>query len=547
VRQQTKSSLYAALIVLGLCLFQIANVQAIGVYNATKVIGQLTGGNPDFTTRASGTTSSALNYPAGTAIDTIHHRLFITDAGNNRVIIHNLSSTNDIIDYTADNVLGQAGFGTSTGIVTQNGLNGPYIGIAYDGVNNRLFVADNFSSRVMVYNLSGGITDGMNASNELGQPNYLSSGGSAAQNGLNGPWGITLNAAGNRLFVADHANNRVVVYNVAPGTISDGMNASNVLGQAGFGTNSTGNGQNGLNGPESIAYDDNAQLLLVGDSGNRRIMAYDLSGGITDGMNAANVIGQANFSGSSPSLSRNGLGTNILGMGYDTATDNLYVSDRSNNRILIYNLHNGVTNGMNAATVIGQPDFTTADPCGSSPASNSLCFSEGNITVDPTRNRIYVPDTSNYRILAYDFALMPTIPTTGTLNTPFNALGGSQTQGTPTYTLASGSLPNGLSLNTTTGAITGTPTQAGTFGFVLGLSDDIGIAGSFATQQAYSITIPAASSGSGTSSGSSPVGVPNTGLPAASPIMPIGSALAGLSLLVVLAYRRRRNRVNGTL
>ena len=40
-----------------------------------------------------------------------------------------------------------------------------------------------------------------------------------------------------------------------------------------------------------------------------------------------------------------------------------------------------------------------------------------------------------------------------------------------TWSIASGSLPAGLALNTSSGAITGTPTAAGTFNFTARVSD----------------------------------------------------------------------------
>ena len=48
--------------------------------------------------------------------------------------------------------------------------------------------------------------------------------------------------------------------------------------------------------------------------------------------------------------------------------------------------------------------------------------------------------------------------------------------GTAPYTFAlnSGSLPGGLSLNPTTGAITGTPTTAGAFTFTVKVTDSTG-------------------------------------------------------------------------
>lgn len=63
----------------------------------------------------------------------------------------------------------------------------------------------------------------------------------------------------------------------------------------------------------------------------------------------------------------------------------------------------------------------------------------------------------------------------------------SGTTGTPVIYSVAGSLPPGLTLNPATGAITGTPTTAGVFGFTVTATDTAVCAGS----QAYSVTIAA--------------------------------------------------------
>src|SRR5579864_1982287 len=63
---------------------------------------------------------------------------------------------------SATYVLGQPNLGTVAPTLSQTGMDLP-AGVAYDADHRRLFVADDSNSRVLVYDLSGGLTNGMNA------------------------------------------------------------------------------------------------------------------------------------------------------------------------------------------------------------------------------------------------------------------------------------------------------------------------------------------------------------------------------------------------
>ncbi len=77
---------------------------------------------------------------------------------------------------------------------------------------------------------------------------------------------------------------------------------------------------------------------------------------------------------------------------------------------------------------------------------------------------------------------LPTVVTNAAYNQPVNATGGI----TPyTWSLFSGTPPSGLTLDSSTGRITGTPTLAGTSNFTVKVSDS----GSSATTQPLSITV----------------------------------------------------------
>jgi hypothetical protein len=80
--------------------------------------------------------------------------------------------------------------------------------------------------------------------------------------------------------------------------------------------------------------------------------------------------------------------------------------------------------------------------------------------------------------------------TTGTVGTPYSSTI-AVTGGTApyTFTLASGSLPNGLTLNSTTGVISGTPTTAGPFSFTVKVTDSTPGGSATATTSNCGITI----------------------------------------------------------
>ncbi len=108
------------------------------------------------------------------------------------------------------------------------------------------------------------------------------------------------------------------------------------------------------------------------------------------------------------------------------------------------------------------------------------------------RNGAVTMDTNNVAVCGPNFAcpvitVNPATLPNGVVGTPYSqtvsAVGGTAPY---TFTVSSGALPNGLTLNATTGVISGTPTAAGTFNFTITATDTNGCPGS----RAYSIVIP---------------------------------------------------------
>jgi DNA-binding beta-propeller fold protein YncE len=371
--------------------------------NAVDLLGQydesLSAPAPVYTKVAANDGVNRLGYesPEGVFVDTVDHRVFVVDTTHNRVLVYTLNADNTLPDRIPDYVIGQANFYTETAASTQAGLNAPE-DVEYDSANDRLFVLETTGDRVKVFDLSGGITNGMNAAFVLGQTTFAGAGNATTQAGMNGPRGMAYDPANQYLFVAQSTANRVTVYNLADG-ITNGENAIKVLGQANFTTATAATTQAGMNVPRGVAYDRVNKYLFVSQSTGNRVTVYNLADGITDGENAIKVLGQANFTTATAATTQAGM-NDPRHIDYDEAGRRLFVAQDTGNRVTVYDLSDGITDGENAASVLGQALFTTATAGNTQAGMNSafgISFASGG-------NLLYVSQISNHRISVFDTA-----------------------------------------------------------------------------------------------------------------------------------------------
>ena len=205
-------------------------------------------------------------------------------------------------------------------------------------------------------------SNGQNASVVLGQSSFTANASGTTQMGLFQPGGLVIDSSGN-IWVADVSNSRILEFKTP---FSSGESASLVLGESNFTTNTnpcyatTLVNPSCLSIPESLAFDSSGNLW-VADSGNGRILEFTPP--FKNYENASIVIGQANFtasSGPNPPGTQSTL-NDPLGMTFDSA-GNLWAADAGNSRVLEFKVP--LSTGENAATVIGQANFTS----GSSPS-----------------------------------------------------------------------------------------------------------------------------------------------------------------------------------
>lgn len=192
-------------------------------------------GQPDFyhegRNAKSETTAFSLNVPTGvTACD---KGLAIADAWNHRILIWLETPTRN--NQSADIVLGQADFFSGEGNRGQNVPTDETLfwcyGVFWDG--ERLWVADTGNRRVLMWN---GLPtrNGQKADLILGQKDFNSrdENGGTEPNAASMRWSHAVTVWGGRLCITDAGNNRVMIWNSIPNEINQPCDV--VLGQKDF-------------------------------------------------------------------------------------------------------------------------------------------------------------------------------------------------------------------------------------------------------------------------------------------------------------------------
>jgi DNA-binding beta-propeller fold protein YncE len=274
-----------------------ADPKRLKTYDAAiAVIGQT-----DFTSRRRDTGVSGVNLgvafgrgitstaplPMGFAIDQKRQRLFLSDGGNNRILVYDIGSGKIRTGMAATEVIGQPDFKTNLARADAGGFNVPS-DLAYDPDHDRLFAVDGMNSRVLVFKASpADIKAGPKAGVVLGQGDFTSTkwvrldsaqvSEDVGRRQMRMPSGIAYDRVRQQLYVNDKGNDRVLIFDAAPGKLDSGAPATGVIGQPDFVTRIAGDGeQEQLLDPRQLAFDSENQRLYVADSFWGRLMMFDI-------------------------------------------------------------------------------------------------------------------------------------------------------------------------------------------------------------------------------------------------------------------------------
>ncbi|MCU0781923.1 MAG: Ig-like domain-containing protein, partial [Akkermansiaceae bacterium] len=190
-------------------------------------------------------------------------------------------------------------------------------------------------------------------------------------------------------------------------TKTNGANADGVLGQNLFTSSASGSGAANLNGPVGICVSASG-TLFVADTNNNRVLRYANAATLPDGAAATGVLGQLDFTTNSSGTSSTKF-TDPQGV-WPTASDDLWVIDAGNNRVLRFGKASTIASGSAASGVVGQPDFTSATANTTNRGINSPYF----FPFADTDGSLWIADRSNHRVLRFPVdATVPLLALTG--------------------------------------------------------------------------------------------------------------------------------------
>jgi hypothetical protein len=421
-----------------------------------------------------GPNGSTFNGIASIALDTVYHRLFVSDTANSgpnrRILVFQLEPDNTLASLSASYVLGAPNFNVvGYSYLSANTVSSStFANICFDSKNIRLFVAD-YAGCVRCFDVRPGvIANGMAASFVLGQPSFTNAGtGVASQTEMAvGIDDLDYDSVNDRLIVADRGANRVMVFSTPPGSGSsiNGSAAICVLGQPDFVTVTAGCTQSKTSATAGIAYAPDDSIVYVCDSTNNRILGFSLPASATSAINGENalvVLGQSNFTNSGTATTQAGL-SGPDDICYNKTTRTLFVSDTANVVVKLYAIPVGIStsnNGMNAADLVGSSSWTAA---GTTLVQKEAAAS----SMDQSRNQAWWYAPFGTTVGLFNFIQVTGLATVDAIVndswSTFTPTTANTSGTTRTWSVSSGTLPTGLSINSSTGAITGTPTVVGT-------------------------------------------------------------------------------------
>jgi len=424
---------------------------------STGVVSTLAGSTTYGSSNGTGT-SARFFTPQGVCTDGTN--LYVAEGGNN--MIRKIVLSTGVVSTLA----GSTTSGSSDGTGTSASFNGP-IGVCTDGTN--LYVADGNNNMIRKIVISTGVVSTLAGSTTSG-----SSDGTGTSASFKFP--ISVITDGTNLYVSDLINNMIRKIVISTGVVSTLAGSTTSGSSDGIGASAS------FHWPKELCFVGTS--LYMSDYFNNEIRkvetypgGYSVSPALPAGLSIDATTGIISGTPTSVTAAANYLVTGTNASASGTATVNITVTDAL--PAISYSTPQVYTKGITITSLIPTSTGGTVTNYSVSPAlpaGLSMNAATGVITGTPTSvtaSAVYAvtatntggSTTSSVTITVNDIApsglsyITPNIYTKGTAIT---SLSPTVSGGSVVSYSVSPSLPAGLSLNTTTGVISGTPTAVTT-------------------------------------------------------------------------------------
>lgn len=269
--------------------------------------------------------------PSGITINRAGDTLYVTDRWNNRIRGITIATQTSFLvaGGGAVNTTGP-GNGYAEGAGSDARFDNP-VGIAIAPDDQWVYVTDTANHRIRKVRLSDGQTFLVAGSGTAG---YADGAGALAT--FNAPFGLSIDAAGQNLYVADRDNHVLRRVRLSDGAVSTVAGANRAGYREAIGTNAV------LNLPIAVAWAGDNRLYFT-DSGAQRVRLVELASGVTKLVAGSGLRGMRNGS------AKNAAFNNPQGLAVDLPSATLLVADNWNDLI-------------RRVDIAGQPPYADAAP-----------------------------------------------------------------------------------------------------------------------------------------------------------------------------------------
>ena len=339
---------------------------------------------PEFSFKfgTTGADDDEFDNPTDVIVDINGNKIYVVDSNNDRISVFEDDGDFDFEYGTFCNIASINDCNDNADGADEDGdgqFNNP-LAIARDALG-KFFVVDSSNERVQIFDDDGEFQLKFGSS-DSGLDEYL---GSAK--------GIVIQESTNEILVSS--------------TDTDSISVFDKDGDFMFEFDSF-DGNDDFQNPTFMIIDNSEQMLYVSDSGNDRIVVFELVTGTTCPNGTDKVVNGVCFVKEfGTSGTDEGEFDDPAGLAYDSADNLLYVADSDNNRIQIFEIVDGNTCPSSTEEVVDGVCFV--EEFGSSGTGNGNFDTPLGIALDTTNDLLFVADSDNDRIQVFDLNSGPTV------------------------------------------------------------------------------------------------------------------------------------------